>query len=220
MLEILNSGDYPSPIIVFVNQKKTADMVAKDLSRANVSRFVCVFFFHALIALFHSGIRLRCTRARTKNNERRRCKLSVLEMRISLWPQISPVVVSTYQTSGWLSTIRCRTQSRPTFIVLDELGVLGSRERRSRSCQMTTRKLCMISGRVRLMLSLPFGCRLTSNVFFQRNLQEPGLQGTARIGEARSRAAQDHEGYEEEARRRGPRIGIEAGRRSFPLAKL
>ncbi|OJA14852.1 hypothetical protein AZE42_00791, partial [Rhizopogon vesiculosus] len=34
MLEILNSGQFPSPIIVFVNQKKTADMVAKDLSRA------------------------------------------------------------------------------------------------------------------------------------------------------------------------------------------
>ncbi|KAJ7273625.1 P-loop containing nucleoside triphosphate hydrolase protein [Mycena haematopus] len=37
LLEILNSGQYPSPIIVFVNQKKTADMVAKDLSRANWS---------------------------------------------------------------------------------------------------------------------------------------------------------------------------------------
>lgn len=37
MLEILNSGQYPSPIIVFVNQKKTADMVAKDLSRAGWS---------------------------------------------------------------------------------------------------------------------------------------------------------------------------------------
>ncbi|KAF8628377.1 hypothetical protein AX15_003904 [Amanita polypyramis BW_CC] len=34
LLEILNSGQYASPIIVFVNQKKTADMVAKDLSRA------------------------------------------------------------------------------------------------------------------------------------------------------------------------------------------
>ncbi|OAX43536.1 P-loop containing nucleoside triphosphate hydrolase protein [Rhizopogon vinicolor AM-OR11-026] len=34
VLEILNSGQFPSPIIVFVNQKKTADMVAKDLSRA------------------------------------------------------------------------------------------------------------------------------------------------------------------------------------------
>lgn len=36
MVEILNSGMFASPIIVFVNQKKTADMVAKDLSRAGV----------------------------------------------------------------------------------------------------------------------------------------------------------------------------------------
>jgi len=36
MLEILNSGMFASPIIAFVNQKKTADMVAKDLSRAGV----------------------------------------------------------------------------------------------------------------------------------------------------------------------------------------
>lgn len=36
MLEIFNSGQYGSPIIVFVNQKKTADMVAKDLQRAGV----------------------------------------------------------------------------------------------------------------------------------------------------------------------------------------
>lgn len=36
MLEILNSGQYAGPIIVFVNQKKTADMVAKDLQRAGV----------------------------------------------------------------------------------------------------------------------------------------------------------------------------------------
>lgn len=37
LLEILNSGQYQAPIIVFVNQKKTADMVAKDLSRAGWS---------------------------------------------------------------------------------------------------------------------------------------------------------------------------------------
>ncbi|SRR6266403_500927 len=36
LLEILNSGQFQAPIIVFVNQKKTADMVAKDLSRAGV----------------------------------------------------------------------------------------------------------------------------------------------------------------------------------------
>lgn len=38
LLEILNSAQYQAPIIVFVNQKKTADMVAKDLSRAGVRR--------------------------------------------------------------------------------------------------------------------------------------------------------------------------------------
>jgi ATP-dependent RNA helicase DDX23/PRP28 len=38
LVEILNSGQYQAPIIVFVNQKKTADMVAKDLTRAGVRR--------------------------------------------------------------------------------------------------------------------------------------------------------------------------------------
>ena len=44
MIEILNSNQYQPPIIVFVNQKKTADMVAKDLQRAGVStsRLFCV----------------------------------------------------------------------------------------------------------------------------------------------------------------------------------
>ncbi|KAG9032472.1 mRNA splicing protein prp28 [Tulasnella sp. JGI-2019a] len=37
ILEILNTGGFTAPIIVFVNQKKTADMVAKDLSRAGWS---------------------------------------------------------------------------------------------------------------------------------------------------------------------------------------
>lgn len=36
LLEILNSGGFQPPMIVFVNQKKTADQVAKDLSRAGV----------------------------------------------------------------------------------------------------------------------------------------------------------------------------------------
>lgn len=37
MLEIFNNEGFAPPIIVFVNQKKTADMVAKDLQRAGVS---------------------------------------------------------------------------------------------------------------------------------------------------------------------------------------
>ncbi|KAH9484223.1 Pre-mRNA-splicing ATP-dependent RNA helicase PRP28 [Psilocybe cubensis] len=57
LLEILNSGLYASPIIVFVNQKKTADMVAKDLSRAGWSA-----------ATLHSG----------KNQEQREASLQSL----------------------------------------------------------------------------------------------------------------------------------------------
>lgn len=36
LLEILNNGGYSPPIIVFVNQKKTADMVCKDVQRGGV----------------------------------------------------------------------------------------------------------------------------------------------------------------------------------------
>ncbi|EAU88461.1 pre-mRNA-splicing ATP-dependent RNA helicase PRP28 [Coprinopsis cinerea okayama7 len=57
MLDILNSGLYAPPIIVFVNQKKTADMVAKDLSRAGWST-----------STLHSG----------KNQEQREAALQAL----------------------------------------------------------------------------------------------------------------------------------------------
>lgn len=53
LVEILNSGQYQAPIIVFVNQKKTADMVAKDLTRAGVRRGTfhdC--YRHSLIVYF------------------------------------------------------------------------------------------------------------------------------------------------------------------------
>ncbi|KAI0673100.1 DEAD-domain-containing protein [Trametes maxima] len=57
MLEILNTNQYQAPIIVFVNQKKTADMVAKDLHRAGWSA-----------ATLHSG----------KNQEQREAALQSL----------------------------------------------------------------------------------------------------------------------------------------------
>jgi len=57
LLDILNNEGYPAPIIVFVNQKKTADMVAKDLSRAGWSA-----------ATLHSG----------KNQEQREAALASL----------------------------------------------------------------------------------------------------------------------------------------------
>lgn len=40
MIEILTNDGYPAPIIVFVNQKKTADMVCKDVQRAGVRNFL------------------------------------------------------------------------------------------------------------------------------------------------------------------------------------
>ncbi|KAJ3552041.1 hypothetical protein NP233_g12964 [Leucocoprinus birnbaumii] len=57
LLEILNSNQFAPPIIVFVNQKKTADMVAKDLSRAGWNA-----------ATLHSG----------KNQEQREASLQSL----------------------------------------------------------------------------------------------------------------------------------------------
>ena len=36
MIDILHNDGFPAPIIVFVNQKKTADMVCKDIQRAGV----------------------------------------------------------------------------------------------------------------------------------------------------------------------------------------
>ena len=44
LLEIFNTGGFQPPIIVFVNQKKTADMVAKDLQKAGVCCSVALGF--------------------------------------------------------------------------------------------------------------------------------------------------------------------------------
>ncbi|CAE6488402.1 unnamed protein product [Rhizoctonia solani] len=57
LLDILNHGGFQAPIIVFVNQKKTADMVARDLSRAGWST-----------STLHSG----------KNQEQREAALQAL----------------------------------------------------------------------------------------------------------------------------------------------
>ena len=117
MLEILNSNQFASPIIVFVNQKKTADMVAKDLHRAGV-------YIHTLFDLhscsrdrLHSGVPLRSIPERTKNNERPPCSPSVLATRIFSWLLILLVVVSTCRMSRWSSTTRCPIPLRHTSTV-------------------------------------------------------------------------------------------------------
>lgn len=43
MVEILTNDGFPAPIIVFVNQKKMADTVCRDVQRAGVSDFLCLF---------------------------------------------------------------------------------------------------------------------------------------------------------------------------------
>ncbi|KAF8336514.1 P-loop containing nucleoside triphosphate hydrolase protein [Cantharellus anzutake] len=57
MIDILNNGGFSPPMIVFVNQKKTADMVARDISRAGWST-----------STLHSG----------KNQEQREAALAAL----------------------------------------------------------------------------------------------------------------------------------------------
>ena len=49
MLEILNNEGFSPPIIVFVNQKKTADMVCKDLKRGGVSMHAVTPFFFSVL---------------------------------------------------------------------------------------------------------------------------------------------------------------------------
>jgi len=77
LVEILNSGQFQAPIIVFVNQKKTADMVAKDLSRAGVRRGsldgllmtnLLIVYMQWNAATLHSG----------KNQEQREASLQAL----------------------------------------------------------------------------------------------------------------------------------------------
>jgi len=95
LLEILNSGLYASPIIVFVNQKKTADMVAKDLSRAGVG--------HSLIGFEskterNSGMLRLCIQGKTKKDERRPCNPCGMANRMFWWRQTWLDVVLTCRT--------------------------------------------------------------------------------------------------------------------------
>ncbi len=41
LLEILGSGEFTSPIIIFVNQKTSCDVLAKSLDKSGVCRLLC-----------------------------------------------------------------------------------------------------------------------------------------------------------------------------------
>ena len=118
MLEILNSNQYTPPIIVFVNQKKTADMVAKDLQRAGVRLPRLSELGNRTDILGYSGALRRCIPARTKSSEKLPCNLCGLVTLTFLWPQTLLVAVSTCRTSAWSSTTRWPTPLRHMFTVL------------------------------------------------------------------------------------------------------
>ena len=117
LLEILNSGAFASPIIVFVNQKKTADMVAKDLQRAGVSVTLSPDEFFSFNFLNHSGVRQLCILVRTRNNERHRYNryeaASLTFWSLLIWLD----VVSTCRTSVLLSISKWLELLKPMFIV-------------------------------------------------------------------------------------------------------
>lgn len=117
--DILSNGGFTAPIIVFVNQKKTADMVARDLSRAGVSS---IFFSKAPGAsepscIFDSGTPQLCIPARPKSSERLRWHHSGPERRPCSSLQILRAVVLMCKTSHWLSTTRWPIPLRPMSIV-------------------------------------------------------------------------------------------------------
>lgn len=91
LIEILNNGGFEPPMIVFVNQKKGADVLQKELQRARVS-FISPFlsslqtvlippFLVALLVEFYDstlGQEPRTTRSRTQLDPhgRKRCTRS------------------------------------------------------------------------------------------------------------------------------------------------
>lgn len=103
LLEILNSNVYPSPIIVFVNQKKTADMVAKDLQRAGVRRLSSFPSDRRLIITLCSGMPPRFTLGKIRNSERRHYKHFVQATPIFWSP---PILLDVVLMSKTCSTLR------------------------------------------------------------------------------------------------------------------
>ncbi len=176
LLEILNSGEYASPIIVFVNQKKTADMVARDLQRANW----CA-------ATLHSG----------KNQEQREAALQ------SLRNGESDVLVATdlagrgidvqdvslvinYQMANTIEAYVHRIGTKITFGI-STLVLMKHRSHWS-------------SGKIRNCHHVPNERRRRSDVRIKaRDSQEPRKQGADGAGEARGGTAQSEPGDEAEA---------------------
>lgn len=76
-MEILNSGGFQPPVIVFVNQKKTADQVAKDLSRSGVRSSISFQILHPYLPRFVTQLST-ATLHSGKNQEGREAALQAL----------------------------------------------------------------------------------------------------------------------------------------------
>eukprot|EP00066_Takifugu_rubripes_P011667 XP_011600933.1 PREDICTED: probable ATP-dependent RNA helicase DDX23 isoform X1 [Takifugu rubripes] len=97
LLEVLSHGFEP-PIIIFVNQKKGCDVLAKSLEKMGYTP-------------------ARCTVAKARSSESSPSPTLKREPKISWWPQTSPVEVSTSMTFPWSLTTTWRRTSKTTSIV-------------------------------------------------------------------------------------------------------
>ena len=119
MLEILNDGGFPAPIIVFVNQKKTADMVCRDLQRGGVCSFIhpVSLVLHVYFDILPSVVQQPSIQARTKSNVKLRYRLFGMGTRTFLSRRIWLDVVLMSKMCLWSSTSKWRTRSRLMYIV-------------------------------------------------------------------------------------------------------
>jgi hypothetical protein len=105
LLQLLN-GEYEPPIIIFVNQKKLSDNIAKALTKLGVSlslrRDVITFdtIFESVCVIYSFG-RCHFMVVKVKNKESTRChNLRMARWRF-WWRLTLPVVVLMYQTYLW-----------------------------------------------------------------------------------------------------------------------
>jgi ATP-dependent RNA helicase DDX23/PRP28 len=148
--ELLRTLGLPPPMIVFVNEKKTADMVVRYVQGAGKRA-----------TTLHSG----------KNQEQREAALQALrdgDVEVLVATDLvslcadsytaanrrpRPVVVSMYPTSPASSTGKCHRRSRNTSIVSDEQVVPVKPVSQSPSSGRRMKRRCMISSRVCLASS-------------------------------------------------------------------
>ena len=123
MIDILHNDGFPAPIIVFVNQKKTADMVCKDIQRAGVRVFNILFYVLFLICLLRyvlsifSYALLHYTQVKIKSSVKPPCSPYGMVILKFLWLRILRVVVSMCRMSVWSSITKWPTQLKLMYIV-------------------------------------------------------------------------------------------------------